>query len=77
MGGRGTFAAGRNVPFTYKTIGTLDNVPILRGLGNQHNLPEERHSSNAYIKQYPNGTFQRYREYSPNGTIKFDIDYHV
>ena len=33
MGGRGTYAAGKNVPFTYETIGTVEGVKVLRGIG--------------------------------------------
>lgn len=32
MGGRGTFAVGRNVDFTYKTVGTIEGVKILEGI---------------------------------------------
>ena len=52
MGGRGTFAAGRNVDFTYKTVGTIEGVKVLEGMYGKHALPEESHSSKAYIKLY-------------------------
>ena len=29
MGGRGTFAAGKNVAYTYETVGFIDGVKIL------------------------------------------------
>ena len=32
MGGRGTYASGNNVPFTYEPIGKIAGVKILKGL---------------------------------------------
>ena len=31
MGGRGTYASGRNVPFVYKTVGLFHGVKVLEG----------------------------------------------
>ena len=56
MGGRGSYAAGNNVEYTYKTVGMVDGVKILQGIGNKHGLPESSHSSEAYIKLKPDGT---------------------
>lgn len=39
MGGKGTFAVGNNVGYTYKTVGKIEGVKILKGLGNLHDLP--------------------------------------
>ena len=51
MGGRGTFASGNQVPFTYKTIGFIEDAKILEGISSKyHKLPEEAHSSEKYIK---------------------------
>lgn len=47
MGGRGSYAAGNNVEYTYKTVGMVDGVKILQGIGNKHGLPESSHSSEA------------------------------
>ena len=55
MGGRGSYAAGNNVEYTYKTVGMVDGVKILQGIGNKHGLPESSHSSEAYIKLKPDG----------------------
>lgn len=49
MGGRGSFAAGNRVPYAYKTVGHINGVKVLEGIGNQHGLPAEAHSSFAYI----------------------------
>jgi hypothetical protein len=32
MGGRGTYAAGNNVPYTYETVGKIEGVKVLQGL---------------------------------------------
>lgn len=50
MGGRGTYAAENNVAYTYETIGKIAGVKVLSGLNGKHGLPEEAHSSRAYIK---------------------------
>lgn len=76
MGGRGIFAAGNNVAYTYKTVDYIENIKVLQGLNGKHNLPEESHSSNAYILTDRDGNFVRYREFNSDHTSKFDIDYH-
>ncbi len=77
MGGRGTYSVGNNVAFTYETIGEIEGIKVLQGLGNKHNLPEESHTSKAYIKIDSQGNFIRYREFNDDKTTKFDIDYHI
>ena len=64
MGGRGTFAAGNPVPYSYKTVETIDGVKVLQGTSGKHGLPESSHSSEAYIKQKPDGTFHEMRFYN-------------
>ncbi len=76
MGGRGTFAVGKDVNCTYKTVDIIDGIKVLKGIGQVHNLPEESHSSNAYLKVDGQGNFIRYREYNSDKTTHFDIDYH-
>lgn len=76
MGGRGTFAVGNNVAYTYETVDSIEDVKVLKGLNGKHNLPEESHSSKAYILTDKNGDFVRYREFNTDNTSKFDIDYH-
>lgn len=76
MGGKGTFAVGNSVPFVYETIGKISGVKVLKGIGQAHNLPEESHSSKAYIKVDSSGNFVRYRQYNSDKTSYFDIDYH-
>lgn len=77
MGGRGTYAAGNNVAFTYETIGKINDVKILKGIGSKHSLPEEAHSSSAYIKLKPDGTFREMRVYGKDKLAKFEIGYHL
>ena len=76
MGGRGTFAAGKNVNFTYKTVGTIHGVQVLEGIGNKHALPEESYTSDAYIKLKPNGVFHEMRLFDKNHETLLDIAYH-
>jgi hypothetical protein len=33
MGGRHTYAAGRNLPFTYRTVGLFHGIKVLEGTG--------------------------------------------
>ena len=76
MGGRGTFASRNPVPYTYENNEKINGVKVLQGLGGKHNLPEESHSSNAYILTDRAGNFVRFREFNSDHTSKFDIDYH-
>lgn len=78
MGGRGTFAAGKSVTYTYKTVGTIEGVKVLEKINKNDSagLPEESHSSNAYILLRKDGTFKMYREYNSDHTANFDIDLH-
>jgi hypothetical protein len=48
----------------------------LQGINGKHNLPEESHSSSAYILVNGIGNFKRYRCYNKDLTSAFDIDYH-
>ena len=61
MGGRGTFAAGKNVEYAYETVSMINGVKVLQGKGNLHHLPEEAHSSRAYIRLNPGDTFHEMR----------------
>ena len=74
MGGRGTFASGNPVPYTYKTVGLIRGVKVLKGLPGTHGLPEEAHSSRAYISLHPSGTVKQIRLFNPNLTAKADIE---
>lgn len=76
MGGRGSFAAGNKVPYSYKTIGTIDGVKVLEGISGKHGLPEEAHSSVAYIKLKPDGTFHEMRFYNEYHYLTTEIAYH-
>lgn len=76
MGGRGSFAAGNNVPYIYKTAGTIEGVKVLEGISGKHSLPEEAHSANAYIKLNPDGSFHEMRIYNENKYLTLEIAYH-
>lgn len=76
MGGRGTFAAGNTVDYTYETVGKIEGVKVLQGLNGKHGLPEEAHSSEAYIKLKPDGTFHEMRIYDKDHYLVKEIAYH-
>lgn len=76
MGGRGTFASGNNVRYTYDTVGKIEGVKVLQGNSGRKGLPEESHSSTAYIQLHPDGNFKMYREYDKNHFLRFEIGYH-
>ena len=76
MGGRGTYAAGREAPFSYKTVGTFHGVKVLEGVGGKHNLPEEAHSSFAYAKLHKDGNLQMLRFYDKDKYLVMEIGYH-
>ena len=76
MGGRGTFAAGNPVPYSYQTVDTIEGVKVLVGVGGKHSLPEEAHSSSAYIKLKPDGTFHEMRIYDKDHYLVKEIAFH-
>ena len=76
MGGRGTFASGNSVAHSYQTVGTIAGVKVLQGINGKHGLPEESHSSKAYIKLKPNGTFHEMRIYDKDHYLVKEIAYH-
>jgi hypothetical protein len=76
MGGRGTFAIGNNVAYTYETVDKINGVKVLQGLGGKHGLPEEAHSSDAYIKLKDDGTFHEMRIYDKDHYLVFELAYH-
>lgn len=76
MGGRGTYAVGKQVPYTYKTVGKIEGVKVLEGIAGKHGLPETAHHSNAYIKLNPNGAFREMRFYDNQHILYMEIAYH-
>lgn len=76
MGGHGTFASGNAVSYSYQTVGTIAGVKVLQGTNGKHGLPEESHSSNAYIKLKPDGTFHEMRIYDKDHFLVKEIAYH-
>lgn len=77
MGGRGTFAVGKTVPYSYQTVGVIEGIKVLKGLGSKHGLPEEAHTSSSYISLHHNGKVKQLRLYNENLTAKTDIEYSV
>lgn len=85
MGGRGTFAAGNLVPYTYEVDrnfspdGKYKGVKVLKGIDGtgKHGLPESSHSSVAYLKMNHDGTFNMMRVYDSNHNLRLEIGYHV
>ncbi len=84
MGGRGTYAAGNSVAYSYEVDtdfsadGKLHGIKVLKGMegSGKHGLPESSHSSNAYIKLKPDGTFHEMRIYDDSHALKMEIAYH-
>jgi len=79
MGGRGTFAAGKNVAYTYETVEKIGGVKVLQPIGGSSKsfkLPEEAHSSDKYIVLDKVGTFRQYREYNSQHLPTFEIGFH-
>ncbi len=78
MGGRGTYAIGNNVAYTYETVDKIDGVKVLQKLDKKASggLPEEAHSSSAYIMLNKDGVFRMYREYDENHYLRYEIAYH-
>jgi hypothetical protein len=76
MGGRGTFAAGNPVRYSYQTVDYIEGVKVLEGINGKHGLPEEAHSSTAYIALKPDGVFHEMRIYDENHFLIKEIAYH-
>lgn len=79
MGGRGTFASGNPVPYSYETVGKIGGIKILRPIDKTKSLklPEESHTANnAYLLLDGDGVFHQYREYNENHEVIFEIGYH-
>ncbi len=77
MGGRGTFASGNSAAYSYETVGKIAGVKVLKGINGKHSLPEEAHSSWAYIKLKPNGIFHEMRIYDKDHYLVKEIAYHA
>lgn len=76
MGGRGTYAAGRNSPFMYRTVGVFHGIEVLEGMGGRHNLPEESHGSAAYARLFKDGNLQMLRFYDKDKYLVMEIGFH-
>ena len=78
MGGRGTFASGNNVAYTYKTVDKIAGVKVLQPIDSKksYSMPPEAHSSDSYIILDKGGVFHQYVEYDKNHLPIFEIGYH-
>ena len=76
MGGRGTYAADNNITITFKTVGYIEGIKVLEGINGKHGLPEESHSSNAYIQLNRDGTFRTMRIYGDDHYLQYEIAFH-
>ena len=81
MGGRGTFAAGKQVPYSFQTVGWIEvgnqRIKVLQGLdGRSHKLPEEAHSSYAYALLNRDGTLRTLRFYDSQHRLRYEIAKH-
>lgn len=78
MGGRGTFAAGKSVAYSYHTVAKIDGVKVLQPNDSAKSLklPEEAHLSSSYILLDKEGVFHQYREYNSAHEVTLEIGYH-
>lgn len=76
MGGRGTFASGNNVAYRYEAVDKYNGVKVLKGLSHQGGLPEEAHSSKAYLKLHSDGSMNMLRVYDKDHYLKYEFGYH-
>ena len=84
MGGRGTFASGNPVPYQYEVDtsfypdGKFEGIKVLKGIegSGKHDLPASSHSSTAYLKMSPDGTFNMLRIYDNKHNLRLEIAYH-
>ena len=73
------------MPYTYEVNtnfsadGKYKGIKVLRGIDGtgKHGLPESSHSSTAYLKMNPDGTFNMMRIYDKNHNLRLEIAYHV
>ncbi len=75
MGGRGTYAIGNKVPYTYETIAKNCGIKVLKGMNGKHGLPEESHTSSKYLCINKDGSVRQIRIYDKNHRALVDIEY--
>lgn len=79
MGGRGTYAVGNNVEYTFEKVGDIDGIKILKPIDKTKSLklPEESHTAgNSYVLLDKNGIFHQFRKYDENHRVILEIGYH-
>lgn len=79
MGGRGTFAKGKSVPYRWVTFDTIGDFKVLQFAkgAKTTKLPEESHSPNAKYVRYDHdtGIFRMLRIYNENRLPVLEIAY--
>lgn len=66
----------KTVPCVYKTVDYIEGIKVLEGINGKHSLPEESHSSSAYIKLDNYGIFKELRIYDSNHFLVKEIAFH-
>ena len=66
------------VDFRWETVSIYNGVKVLNLIDKvpARKLPEEAHSSDAYLLFDKKGNFYQYREYNQDQTLRFEIGYH-
>lgn len=67
---------GQELPTAYEEIVNLENINSEKNIEFFLTLPEEAHSSGAYIKLKPDGTFHEMRIYDKEHYLTHEIAYH-
>lgn len=76
MGGRGTFASGKNVDFRWHSVDIIEGFKVLRlNVGKTTKIPGESHSPNAKYVNYDEetGKFKMLRVYNKNRLPELEI----
>lgn len=79
MSSRGSAAKNGHITTNeYETISiTANGVKILKGIGNNHSLPDYAHTSRSiYAKMNPDGSLREIRFYDDKGYPIIEIGYH-
>lgn len=78
MGGRGTFAAGKQVAYTYETVDYVDGIKVLlpKDTKASISLPERSNTpGTSYLSYRKDGTFDQLRVFGDDRIPTLDIDY--
>lgn len=78
MGGRGTFAAGKQVAYTYETVDYVDGIKVLLPKDTKASIsfPERSNTpGTSYLSYRKDGTFDQLRVFGDDRIPTLDIDY--